>query len=163
MKVSQPNSAETKWTITCITSPIPSTEVRDYCNYDRSYSEVYYPNGTRVTTGYAQFCVNGSTATVCASGLNDATVQQYCQQERSSDYGYVEQSSDIHSYFYPPITQMGISYINCSSYYLLSDYCSYQVTYDHCAAYGGPALITCVDEPYGKSAWLLPQCIHLLM
>ena len=124
-------------------------EPRDYCNYDYVPSgEAYYSNGTRVTTGYAQACINNSVVTVCASGLDDATVQQICRQDRGADYGYLEQSEDIHSYFYPPITQTGISYLNCSMYYpydLNSDYCSYQITYDHCAANGGPALITCVD------------------
>ena len=89
--------------------------------------------------------------TVCASDLDEATVQLICRQDRGADYGYLEQSEDIQSYFYPPITQTGISNINCSTYYtsgLDSEYCSYQVTYDNCAANGGPALITCVD---GKS------------
>ena len=88
---------------------------------------------------------------MCALGLDDTTVQLICRQERGAEYGYLEQSEDIQSYFYPPITKTGISDINCSTYYTIdldSEYCSYQVTYDHCAASGGPALITCVD---GKS------------
>ena len=122
-------------------------EPRDDCYSSYVPSSVYYlPNGTRVTTEYAELCVNNSLFTVCALGLDDATVQLLCK-DRGADYGYLEESEDVQSYFYPPIMQTGIYNLNCSSYYSSSlnpEYCSYYVTYDHCTSYGGPALITCV-------------------
>ena len=83
---------------------------------------------------------------MCASNLDEDDVQLLCM-DRGAQYGYLVQSQDIENRFYPPITQNGITNINCSGSYGYFDsyYCSYQVSYDHCNANGGPALITCVS------------------
>ena len=124
------------------------TEVpSDYydCYSDAPYAYVYYNNGSTAETRYAQLCINNTYHTVCASGLDEDDVQLLCMN-RGAQYGYLVQSQDIEDRFYPPITQNGITNINCSGSYSYFDsyYCSYQVSDDHCNANGGPVLITCM-------------------
>ena len=116
-----------------------------YCYSDAPSSYVSYNNGSYAQTRYAQLCINNTYHTVCSSGLDEADVQLLCM-DRGAQYGYLVQSQDIQDRFYPPITQTGITNINCFGGYGYFDpyYCSYQVSYDHCNASGGPALITCV-------------------
>ena len=80
--------------------------------------------------------------------------------DRGAQYGYLVQSQDVQDSFYPPITQAGITNIDCSEGYGYFDqyYCSYQVTDDHCSVNGGPALITCT---FAGKINHIHKCIHL--
>ena len=104
-----------------------------------------------MTTGYVELCFDEYPAIVCAGDLDEDTIDLICRTERGAGYGYLEQSEDILSNLYQPLTQAGLSNLNCSNYtsYLNPFDCSYQLTNDSCATSGGPAIITCIN---GKSA-----------
>ena len=131
------------------------------CYSDTPSVYAYYNNGSRSETRYGQLCINNTYHTVCTSGLEEADVQLLCT-DKGAQYGYLVQSQDIQDRFYPPISQTGVTNINCSGGYGYFDpyYCSYQVSYDHCSANGGPALITCIY--IGKINHTHSTCTYIL-
>ena len=89
-------------------------------------------------------CIDNTVHTVCASGLDEEDIQVICR-DRSTESGYLVQSEDALFQFYRPIEQAGVTDISCpdNSGFFSQYFCSYQVSYDHCNASGGPALIAC--------------------
>ena len=129
----------------CLSYQIPLAP-NEYYSCAKNTPDAYrdYSNGSFTYTSYVQECIKNTLHTVCASGLDEAEIQFLCE-DQGAQFGYLVQSQDILNNFYRPIGQAGISNISCpDGFNHFSQYsCSYDVSYDHCDAHGGPALITC--------------------
>ena len=146
---------------------LTSASTDDYDCYSYAPSAYTgYSNGSYTETRYAQLCINNTYHTVCTAGLDEADVQLLCTN-RGAQYGFLVQSQDIQDRLYPPITQTGITNINCSEGYGCFNpyYCSYRVSYDYCNTNGGPALIACVfvgKINHTHSYMCLCTCMYML-
>ena len=119
-----------------------------------------YPNGSSLTIGYVQACINNTQSTLCNNALSNEDAQLICRSVGPSNtIGHSSALFGSKNDFRTPLTRNGFYDISCPSYSSqFNTYdCNSTSSSDSCASEGGAALISCVE---GRKLLIL-SCVVL--
>ena len=108
-----------------------------------------FPNGTYFISGYMEVCLNGSYHTLCNETLDVESLSKFCYSFTSYRLGYPGILFGSESDYLKPESSLGFYNISCEYNYFSETSCSYSTVEGislGCDAYGGPALVTCVQS-----------------